>query len=292
MKTPQVSLWSSLFGSAFLHAPTPYLTSQIWILSFTGLMPNVLFWPLTSQKLDFKQENEHCPKSSFGVPPNFQQTGTSILLPGAAGLYPGSLDPCCSFSSHLLPSSSLCDSICPAKVQYLPHRAAVRPLSGGGLGTTTIHGTAHQHSQTLSWHIHVGKNQEFCSFFSSDAKIWGISINIPQARLGVRCGGDQIQEFLLLFLKYMKFPAQPWTKGFCPTLPSHHQPPNHLFYHKPSLWIAKFTEEWCKCTFCLYKWCQCFLCHSPGCPTALQEQLRKRLLVAVWKDVQGKVILK
>lgn len=90
----------------------------------------------------------------------------------------------------------------------------------------------------------------------------------------------------------MKFPTQPWTKGFCPTLPSHHQPPNHLFHHKFSLWVAKLTEEWRKCTFCLYKWCQFFLCHSPGCPTALQEQPRKRLLVAVRKDVQGKVILK
>lgn len=54
----------------------------------------------------------------------------SLLLPGAAGWYPGFLDPCCSFSSHFLSPSSLCDSICPAKVQYLPPRAAVRPLSG------------------------------------------------------------------------------------------------------------------------------------------------------------------
>lgn len=150
------------FGSAFLHVPTPYPTSQIfWIVSFAGLMPSVLFWPLTSRKLDFKQENEHCPKSSFAIPPTFQPTDTSLLLPGAAGWDPGSLDPCCSFCSYFLPPPPLCDSICPSRFNIYLTWLLWDPCLGDEVGTPTIHGSAHLHSQTLSWHIRVGKNQEF-----------------------------------------------------------------------------------------------------------------------------------
>lgn len=93
------------------------------------------------------------------------------------------------------------------------------PCLGVGVGTATVHGSVHQHSQTLPWHIHVGKNQEFDSSLSSDAKIRGVCIDIPRARLGVRCGGDQVLEFLLLFLKFIKFPAQSWTKEVLPHVP-------------------------------------------------------------------------
>lgn len=254
-------------------------------------MPSVLFWPLTSQKTGFQTGRWTLSQEFLWCPSHLPaQTDTFLLLPGAAGWNPGSLDPCCSFSSHFLSPSSLCDSICPPRFNIHLTGQLWDPCLGRNMHHSWISSSAFPNS--VLTHLCWQKNREFYSFLSSDAKIWGICIDIPQARLGVRCGGDQIQEFLLLFLKYMKFPTQLWTKGFCPTVPSHHQPPNHLFHHKLSLWSTKLTEGWCKCTFCLCKWFQFFLCHSPGCPMALQEQPRKSFLVAVWKDVQGKVILK
>lgn len=113
-------------------------------------MPSVFFWPLTSRKLDFKEEDEHCPKSSFGVPPTFQQIHTSLLLPGAVGWHPGPLDPCSSFSSHFLSPFSLCDSISPPRFNIW----GMMPTFGAFVSTS--------HRQGWVWDEEI-RYRNFCS---------------------------------------------------------------------------------------------------------------------------------
>lgn len=53
-----------------------------------------------------------------------------------------------------------------------------------------------------------------------------------EARLDMTCGGDQIWEALLLFLRQLKLPTHPWTKGyFFHHVRSLQQPPNNSLCH-------------------------------------------------------------